>query len=193
VTDPLARGPLYVVTQRFGPADGDCWDRYVEWAGLPQLTELVTVDGSLCERVIDAPAPEDWPHVVQANFMLGFFTDLEHLLRRVGSVANRNVLCVFREPERHPEPPHPAHWRFEGYDLLDRTVGPSALSNCGGFPLAFHNRELSPNGLLPSLDRAREVQRALLHCYPDEQHADCHVWAVFRAVGAMWASPRATA
>jgi hypothetical protein len=56
----------------------------------------------------------------------------------------------------------------------------SALTNCGGFPKAFANSELSRWGLLPTLGRAREVQRALRKNYPSEHHADCNVWALYR-------------
>jgi hypothetical protein len=174
-------GPLYIVTQRFGPTDGERWNEYVAWARLPQLTELVTLDDMLCPHAIPSPAAEDWPHVVAEDFLLHFFTDLQHLLRRVGSLAGRNVLCVHREPGSQPQPPGALPWQFEGCDLLDRHAGPSALTNCGGFPLAFANDELTPHGLLPSLERARDVQRALRQHYPSEPHADCHVWAVFRA------------
>jgi hypothetical protein len=71
-------------------------------------------------------------------------------------------------------------FEFLGYDLVD--VGDaSALTNCGGFPEVFANRELSSKGLLTSHARAIEVQGRLRTMYPDEPHADCHVWAVLRA------------
>ena len=50
--------------------------------------------------------------------------------------------------------------RFEllGYDLMDVEGIASPLTNCGGFPLAFDNTELTNLGLLRSLRRAKEVQ-----------------------------------
>jgi len=175
-------GPLFIVTKRFGPHDGESWQKYVAWSKLTQLSELVSLDTGLCEPVIDEIIAEDWPHIVNENFMLHLFTDLDYLLRRCGSVADRNLLCVFRNPEEHPSPPTGPHgFRFVGYDLLDVTCGPSALTNCGGFPLAFSNAELTSHGLLPSLRRAREVQSALKKHYPLEHHADCDVWSLFRA------------
>jgi hypothetical protein len=67
-----------------------------------------------------------------------------------------------------------------GYDLVDVQHSASALSNCGGFPHAFSNEELTSKGLLASHARAVEVQAALRRHYPQEPHADCHVWAIFR-------------
>ena len=70
---------------------------------------------------------------------------------------------------------------LEGYDLIDVMGGVSTLSNCGGFPLAFDNGELNRVGLLAALDRAHAVRAALRSNYPDEPHANCDVWAIFRA------------
>jgi hypothetical protein len=60
----------------------------------------------------------------------------------------------------------------------------SALTNCGGFPNAFANSELSQTGLLLDFHRAFEVQQLLRAQYPDEHHANCHVWAIFRLIEA---------
>jgi hypothetical protein len=178
-------GPLFIVTERFDPGRGDDWNRYIAWSKLHQLSEVVSLDSILCRYVVGEVLEEDWPHIVNEDFMLDYFTDLDYLLRRCGGVADRNLLCVFRNPETQPSPPGgPPEFRFEGYDLVDVQGGVSALTNCGGFPLAFSNDELSSHGLLPSLERAREVQRALRQHYPREPHADCHVWCVFRAAEA---------
>jgi len=175
-------GPLYIVTKRFDPSCGESWDRYVAWSGLAQLSEVVSLDSSLCPSVLREILADDWPHIVNEDFMTSYFTDLDYLLSRCGDVADRNLLCVFRNPDKHPSPPSDAlEFRFEGYDLVDVHGDISALANCGGFPLAFANAELSSRGLLSSLERAQQVQRALKDHYPDEGHADCHLWAVFRA------------
>jgi hypothetical protein len=76
-----------------------------------------------------------------------------------------------------------ARFQFLGYDLVDVEDTASALTNCGGFPDVFANSELSRFGLLPELARAVEVQRLLRSLHPEEHHANCHVWAIFRAVG----------
>jgi len=176
-------GPLYIVTERFDPSYGEVWDRYLSWSGLRQLTELVSLDPILCQPVVKEILPDDWPYIVNEDFMLDFFVDLDYLLRRAGSVTDKNLLCVFRNPSAHASPPANEHrFLFEGYDLVDIEMAASALSNCGGFSLAFSNEELSAHGLLPSLERANEVKRQLVRYYPDEHHAQCNVWAVFRAI-----------
>lgn len=173
-------GPLYLVTERFDPDRGTDWDKYVSWSRLSQLREVVSLDAVLCQRVIDEVLPADWPHIVNEDFMLDYFTDLDYLLQRVGSLERRNLLCVYKNPHAQV-PPSDSRFQFEGYDLIDVQGGISALTNCGGFPLAFENSELSAVGLLSSLDRAHGVRDGLKTHYPGHAHANCDVWAIFRA------------
>jgi hypothetical protein len=177
-------GPLYVVTERFDPSRGAEWDSYVSWSGLAQVTEVVSLDGMLCPPVVKEILPADWAHIVNESFMLDYYVDLEYLLHRVGTTEGRNLLCVFRNPDNAPAcPPGNIRFDFEGYDLVDVQGSNSALTNCEGFPLAFANHELSAHGLLTSLERANQVKADLRAKYPSEFHAQCHVWAIFRAVG----------
>jgi hypothetical protein len=176
--------PLYIVTERFGPGvRGVEWEKYVLWSGLLQLDELVSLDSILCRAVVQEVRAEDWPHIVNEDHMLGYFVDLDYLVERAGHLRERNLLCVYRNPESHPEPPPVTSYRFvfEGYDLVETGGGPSALTNCGGFPLAFSDAEIGPHGLLSSLDRASEVSRALREQYPAEHHARCDLWCIYRA------------
>ncbi len=69
-------------------------------------------------------------------------------------------------------------FEFKGYDLLGQAN--SALTNCGGFPLAFQNEELSSSGLIPTFARAREIQASLRDNYPDSSDSDCDIWALWK-------------
>jgi hypothetical protein len=174
--------PWYTATEPFSPtAKPADWRTYVAASGLDQLEEVVSLDVLLCPPILREVKAEYWPHIVNEDFMLQFFTDLQFMLGEVRRVKSKNVLCVFRNPEYAPSQPGNGAWEFIGYDLVDVYGGNSALTNCGGFPKAFSNAELSSKGLLRSLDRAREVQQALRAQYQEDPHANCHVWAVFRA------------
>ena len=145
-------GPLFILTERFDPRCGERWHKYVAWSKLHQLTEVVSLDDLLCPHVVRELLTEDWRHIVNESYMLHFFTDVEYLVHRCGGIAGRNLLCAFRDPQQHPSsPPAPYDFRVEGYDLADADGSTSALTNCGGFPLAFSNDELTSHGLLPSL------------------------------------------
>jgi hypothetical protein len=177
--ESLLVGPLYITTERFDPGRGADWTDYISWSGLTQLREVVSLDSILCPKVIDEILPEDWHHIVNEDFMLDYFTDLEYLIQRVGVLDGRNLLCLYKNPD-YEQNPSDSRFALEGYDLIDVMGGVSALSNCRGFPLAFENGELNRVGLLPTLDRAVAVRARLMSNYPAEPHANCDVWAIFR-------------
>ena len=173
--------PWFIATQQFGPKDGSRWHKYIEWSGLTQLTEVVSLDPILCPPLLTELKDEYWPNIVNEDFMLNYFVNLDFLKREIASVARRNLLCLYRNPsDDSARPPNDA-FQFLGYDLVDVENSASALTNCGGFPDVFTNSEVSPVGLLPDFKRAQQVQQLLRSRYPEEPHANCHLWAIFRS------------
>lgn len=177
--------PWFIATERFPSDDKKAWEKYIAWSGLGHLDEVVSLDTMLCSPVLREIKDEYWPYIVNEDFMLHFFVDLEFLLKQVQDVQGLNLLCVYRNPES-PPPPYEGSVNFEflGYDLVDVEGCAGALTNCGGFPDVFANSELSRQGLLTSHARAVQVQAELRTKHPEEPHADCHVWAISRAVEA---------
>jgi len=174
--------PWFIATRSFTPDEGERWNEFVRWSGLTQVQEVVSLDEMLCPTLLPEIKDDYWPYIVNENFMLRYFLDFEFLMTKVGGVERKNVLCVFRNPVERPLAPSVARFEFLGYDLVDVHGSASALTNCGGFPDVFANSELSRVGLLRELGRAVEVQRRLRSLYPEQHHANCHVWGIFRAV-----------
>jgi hypothetical protein len=171
--------PLFIATERFNQSSKG-WERYIAWSGLKQLDEVVSLDSRLCPTVLPDIKTEYWGHIVNEDFMLYFFTDLDYLRGETANISSKNLLCVFRNPPVHPSSQIPEGFQFIGYDLLDKDSSTSAITNCGGFPSVFSNDELSEKGLIRTHERGREVQHALGQQFPGEYHADCHLWAIFR-------------
>jgi hypothetical protein len=174
--------PWFIATERFGPVDGEGWRKYIEWSGLTQLTELVSLDRSLCPAVLRVIRDEYWPHIVREDYMTSFFTDLEFLKHEVADIRNFNLLCVLRNPTTDLCKSPSEGFEFVGYDLVEAQTGVSALTNCGGFPDVFANSELSRVGLLTEFGRAAEVNSKLRTLHPEEAHANCDLWALFRGI-----------
>jgi hypothetical protein len=172
--------PWFIATQRFTPEDKS-WNKYIEWSGLTQLKEVVSLDGSLCPTILPDIKAEYWPHIVNEEFMLNFFLDFDFLIEQIKNIEKKNVLCVFRNPQQMLPAPLAANFKFVGYDLLEVNGGLSALTNCGGFPDVFANTELSEAGLLTDFGRASQVQALLHSLHPNDPHANCDLWAIFRA------------
>lgn len=173
--------PLFIATERFDPSDGKKWQEYTAWAKIPTLMEVVSLDALLCRHLINAPQGEDWQHIVCENFRLDYFYDLDYLKRRIESIRRRNILGLYRNPEAHlTVPPAAGDFHFLGYDLVEEQTQISALTNCGGFPDVFRNEELNRFGLIESFDRAAEIRRLLAQRHPEESHAQCEMYAIWR-------------
>ena len=171
--------PWFIATEKFDQSDAG-WRKYIAWSGLEQLGELVSLDGSLCPTVLPDIKPEYWNHIVNQDFMLHFFVDLDYLRHETADIQRKNLLGVFRNPPGHPNLEVRERFEFSGYDLVDKDSSSSALTNCGGFPEVFSNAELSENWHFKTHERSGEVQDALRQGYPNEHHADCDLWAISR-------------
>jgi hypothetical protein len=173
--------PWFIATEPFTPEDGERWRKYIEWSGLAQLREVVSLDPMLCPPILTELKNHYWPHIVNEDFMLNYFLDFEFLIGETEKVSRKNLLCVLRNPCQESDQSPVTGFQFVGYDLIDIENTASALTNCGGFPEVFANSELSAFGLLTDFKRAVEVQGLLRSTYPGEIHANCHLWAIFRS------------
>ena len=114
--------------------------------------------------------------------MSSFFTNIEYLRARLAGRTSINILAVMREPSlQDVQTFTDGRFVFQGYDLIERPgQGISAISNCGGFDMAFKPTDISEVGLLEDYEFARIVQQRLMDHYPDEPHADCYLWAIWK-------------
>ena len=173
--------PLFIANERFDPRAGARWTDYIRWAGIPNLIEVVSLDNTLCPRIVTEFKDEDWAHIVNKDFRLNYFHDLDYLMRRAGTGLRRNVLGLYRNPVSHIDvAPAAGDFVFLGYDLIEEMTQISALTNCGGFPETFSAEELNERGLIDCFTRAKQIRRRLAENNPDEPHAHCEMYAVWR-------------
>jgi hypothetical protein len=170
---------VYTATLRF---DGEsaAWPKFVAWSRLGQLREVVSLDDSLCPNLFHELTAEDWEHNVHEDFKTHLFDDLDHVSARVAGKA-ANVLALIEEPTAIDVAAFcDPRFDFCGFDLVDEHGGISALTNCGGFARAFQPGDLSDCGLLSDHAAASTVRRLLRTEYPDEPHAQCTIWGIWR-------------
>ena len=178
-TDMLT--PLFIATERFDSNDGEKWTKYLDWARIPQLVEVVGLDSMLCPRIATELSDEDWNHIVCEDFRLNYFLHLDYLKHRTRDARRKNILGLYRNPETHIETsPATGHFCFTGYDLIEESTQISALTNCGGFPDVFQNDELNRFGLISDFGRGSEIRHQLSERHPEEPHADCELYAIWR-------------
>lgn len=173
--------PWFIAVEKFGPEYGESWQKYIEFSGLTQLKEVVSLDDILCPEIVKELSDEDWWHNAQEDYVCFFFRDLDYLLKKVANYLNINILATIREPKIDCKDCfQDKRFEFIGYDLIEVNGSTSALTNCGGFENAFKNDELSEVGLISSLKRAREVQQLMWKHYPENPHANCDIWAIWK-------------
>ena len=170
---------VFVAVRRFDPADPG-WEGYVRRSQLTHLREVVSLDHLLCPSVIEL-IDEDWDHNVHSDFETDYFRDVDYLIQRVAQIPNVQILAIAKEPIAGPtQTLADERFAFMGYDLVERDGGISAITNCGGFRGVFSSSDLNECGLIPDAAKAYQVRDLLAANYPDEHHANCNVWAIWR-------------
>lgn len=95
--------PWFPAREQFTPLDGERWQKYIDWPGLAQLAELISLDSTRCPPVLDEMVDEYWQHIVNEDHMLDYFLDLDFLKERSAGIERLNLLCVVRNPSEHLE------------------------------------------------------------------------------------------
>ncbi len=171
---------VYTAVKRFDPETRPDWSQFIAWSHLTQLREVVSLDGILCPNWFHELIAEDWEHNVHENLKTHLFRDPDHVSARTAG-QTVNVLALIEEPSTDAvESFRDPRFDFCGFDLVEEQGGISALVNCGGFEKAFQPGDLSDCGLLVDYAKAVTVRQLLRTEYPDEPHARCCIWAIWR-------------
>ncbi len=172
---------VFTARQRF--TQSQCgWHSYLKFSGFTHITEVVTLDSSLCPDLIAQPITADWSHNLQADGRITWFSNLAYLRQRITwHTGQTQILAILEQPTHiHPLPPA---FKFCGFDILDDHDGNSVLTNCGPFPGIFSPSDVNTWGLLSDLDQANTIAAKIRTHFPDEPHChNCRVWQIARDV-----------
>lgn len=163
------RNPQYCLCKRFFPT----LPLEKEWFG-EFISEVISVDHSLFPKEEETVLTEE---------------QAEHVLVEEGDQVLR-VFCMLDEKGDLNVPDIARQsvkgFEFCGFDLSDFEV--SAILNCGSFTAgdyfskAFDYRKLNQFGLIPDYQTAINVRRKLMDEYPDDGHAYCAIFAIWRKI-----------
>lgn len=176
----------YTATETYAKdydSDGSSWMKYIEFSKLTQLRELVSLDSMLNGAIIepDRGVNGDWDYIITDDlYETGLFNSLEYVIKKIKDKERFNLLAVVKEPTEKCENIKIQDFEFVGYELLDKDYSTSALSNCGGFDETFKPTDLNHLGLIDTYDKAYDIRDRLLKNNPEEYHADCNVFALWR-------------
>lgn len=166
----------YVAVETFFPTE-----EYKKWSKLHNIREVISLDCALCPRIRDLDIEDDYMYLRGYGFYSDIVSSLDLLLSKVNDKNDIQILAVLREPECDcTDLMKDKRFRFYGYDLLEDFTRISALTNCGGFDKAFSPEDISEHGLIKEFDKAKQIRLLLANEYPDEEHADCIIWGIWR-------------
>lgn len=168
---------------KYSDVDGSSWREYMEFSKLTHLVEVVSLDSMLNGLAFEPDRGEngDWGSIVTDGFHeTGLFKSMDYVIKKVKDKKRFNLLTVVKEPSEKCEEIEIPGFDFVGYDLLDKEYLASALSNCGGFDETFSPRDLNHYGLIDTFEKAYEIRDRLFKNNPEEDHADCYVFGLWR-------------
>jgi len=163
--------------------DGMSWQAYLEWSKLCHLRELVSLDNMLCPLAFkaDYESEEIYKFMpVDNGYGTDLFASMDFVLSHLKDKVVYNFLAVIKEPGEECRHVAIDGFEFQGYDLLDYDYEISALSNCGGFDETFLPDDLNQVGLITDYSKAAGIRRRLKENNPDEHHAECNLFALWR-------------
>ena len=161
---------------------GFSWEEYLKFSEIEHLKELVSLDGILngLAFIPDLDTSEEWNYIItEEGMVMFFFNSLEYVLSKVKHLEFFNLLAIIKEPTKEKADLSKAY-DFIGYDLIEKGGDVSALTNCGGFDETFLPKDLNCYGLISEYDKAKVILKELPINNPEEPHADCYLYEVWR-------------
>jgi len=160
--------PIFYKAERFFPNQ-----KYEEFSKILNRAEIVTYDMCLCGAIHEDNGI--------AGGYAGEVKSLQTLLK-IPLRTSMQIIAYYKNPTESYE-----HHRLEndfefcGYDLSEEMTGISAITNCGGaFGEAIPYEKLNKFGLLSEYQETFRIRMLLDELYPDEEHAACEVYELWR-------------
>ena len=161
--------PQYILCKRYYPT----LPNEKRWFG-ESITEVISVDGALF--------PEEEQIALSEKQAMNISIEENYQVLRVFCMLDENgILDIPDIAEQDVR-----GFKFCGFDLSDFWV--SAILNCGSFmkgnylSKAFDYRELNEFGLVSDYQSAVKIRQKLMDEYPDDDHAYCAVFAIWRKI-----------
>jgi len=164
---------LYSIVENFSPADGERWSSYCAWRGI-QFERFDSIDGILRPSLCNQPEAEDWDYIVNQDFMLHFFLNLNYARIKREKIGKGVIVAISFEDHVESNP------NFLGYDLIDRYNDISLLTNWGN-DINIINEAISKTGLIRSRTIIEGIQREIFRLYKDDPHVeDCKILSIYK-------------
>jgi len=161
--------PFFYIAERYFPNED-----YGQFSKIFGRAEIVTYDTILCKLISE--------HGLCGKSQYAGEVDNWKELLHIATKERRQIIAYYKNPTESREY-HVLDESFEfcGYDLSEELTMISAITNCGGmFDKAIPYKKLNAFGLIDEYSEAFAVRNLLDELYPEESHADCKVYELWR-------------
>jgi len=165
--------PIFYKAERFFPNE-----KYEEFSKIHGRVEIVTHDCCLCRVIIDEHLFGD---MEIESIYAGEVKSIEKLLKSPLGESEQ-IIAYYKNPiENHTHHKLKDGFEFCGYDLSEEMTHISAITNCDDFfDKAIPYEKLNKFGLICEHQEALRIRELLGELYPDEEHAECEVYELWR-------------
>ena len=161
--------PLFYIAERFFPDNN-----FEDFSKIFGKSEIVTYDTTLC-------GVNSTHGLYGVSQYAGEVDDWKELLNiHIGE--NEQIIAYYKNPtESYEHHILDNCFEFCGYDLSEELTMISAITNCGTmFGKAIPYGKLNAFGLIGEYNEAFLVRKLLTELYPDESHAGCEIYELWR-------------
>jgi hypothetical protein len=165
-------------------ARNSCENLFEKWSNLIHIKEVLSLDGMLSEPAFEPErqSNEYWEFSISDGiYSTNFYSSLAYVLEKTEGKDPFNLFAIIYEPGKTKSNELNSEFEFVGYELLDKPgFEISVLTNRWPLFDEIHKGDLNTKGLLSDYKIAKIVQQNLKKNHPEESHADCGLFEVWR-------------
>lgn len=159
---------------------GKFFEGYLNFAGLDQREEIITLDGMLCPSIFEID-DEGWNYLHNNICISDLYSDAAYTSKRMEGRDDANLLAVVLEPQVNKSAKELIqNGKFIGYDIMDVDWGISILTNCGCNKV-MGSVGRNNYGLVDDFELTYSLRDENARVYEGESHSDgyvCEIWKI---------------
>lgn len=102
--------------------------------------------------------------------------------RKVAGIKDGQIIAAYQNPPQNFAINIGNGFEFCGFDLSEEQTNISAITNCNGFEATIDYANLNDYGLISDYEVAKLTREKLEEKFPDECHACCEIYALWRKI-----------
>lgn len=138
------------------------------------------MDSLLCPEAFEID-DEGWNYIIDGKSTSGFYLNLDYVKKRISGLKDINLVAVVREPTHHLTASRKlTNAFFAGYDLMDKDMGISILTNTGCNQKVIPPRLKNKYGLIDQFELIKKIEKDNERVHKDEPHSEGYIFEIWK-------------